>query len=647
VIKDLRAADPDSVGPYRLLGRLGTGGMGQVYLARSPGGRLVAIKLIRPELAEERGFRSRFASEVAAARNVSGLFTAGVVDADPEAELPWMATVYVPGPSLADAVEDEGPLPLKSVLSLAAGLAEALVAIHGVGLVHRDLKPSNVLLAADGPRVIDFGISRAAERSMLTTTGVILGSPGFMSPEQAQGTRQIGRPSDMFSLGAVLVYAATGNGPFGGGPTPALLYRVVNQDPDLDQVPPRIRPLIQRCLAKDPASRPTPADLLDELGDVAGVLLEEWLPETVTKTIHRYVPTVPTPPDLVAAVPPEQTLPSAPSEPLPAEPRTETSDQLPEPALTPVETAEESETLAPPGAAPGIQLTEAFPKRGDISADITRGTQVGAVAAAEPPEPEGEVEPSAPAEPKSEPQPAPAPLAVSADDLSPVLPVPAVDRLRRRRWAVAATAAAVVIAVVGGLLAALSPGSPPKVAEGATGPVPSVIRTTAHLAATHAHTIAPSTTPASPKKKPAANSKRTHPAAKATTPQARVTTQPPPATTPPPATASPSPSTRLQTGPQEIASYSGASTVNCSQYGSVYSKSGGSGVSYSFVNDSDEGIQVWYFTSDGSSTPEATLGPGGSISPSVTTGQYWLVTNSAGGCISIFDINGSGEVVTS
>src|SRR6202042_1551291 len=173
--------------------------MGQVYLAKSPGGRLVAIKLIRPELAEERGFRSRFSSEISAAKNVSGIYTAAVVDADADTDLPWMATVYVPGPSLTDAVEDNGPLPVKSVLALAAGLAEALQAIHRAGLVHRDLKPSNVLLATDGPRVIDFGISLALERSTATTTGMVLGSPGFMSPEQAMG-EQVGQPSDVFSL---------------------------------------------------------------------------------------------------------------------------------------------------------------------------------------------------------------------------------------------------------------------------------------------------------------------------------------------------------------------------------------------------------------------------------------------------------------
>jgi len=295
VIKDLKSGDPASVGPYRLLGRLGAGGMGQVYLAKSPGGRLVAIKLIRPELAEERGFRSRFASEISAARNVSGIYTAAVVDADSEAELPWMATVYVPGPSLTDAVEDNGPLPVESVLALAAGLAEALQAIHRAGLVHRDLKPSNVLLASDGPRVIDFGISLALERSMMTATGMVMGSPGFMSPEQARGQREVGAPTDVFSFGAVLAFAVTGNSPFGAGPTPALLYRVVNETPDLTAVPARLGPLVEQCLAKDPASRPTPAEILASLSDDVGVLTGEWLPPAIAESMSRYRPTVQTP----------------------------------------------------------------------------------------------------------------------------------------------------------------------------------------------------------------------------------------------------------------------------------------------------------------------------------------------------------------
>ena len=262
----LRPADPGRVGPYRVLRLLGSGGMGKVYLGRSPGGRAVAIKVIRPELAEKHGFRVRFAREVAAARGVSGVFTAAVVDADPDADTPWMATAYVDGPSLADAVEENGPLPPEAVLSLAAGLAEGLQAIHRAGLVHRDLKPSNVLLASDGPRVIDFGISWAGEGLRLTDAGAVVGSPGFVSPEQARG-REVVPASDVFSLGAVLVYAATGDGPFGDGPTQALMYRVVHEPPDLSGLPPSLRHLIEACLEKEPGFRPTVEQLLDRLAD--------------------------------------------------------------------------------------------------------------------------------------------------------------------------------------------------------------------------------------------------------------------------------------------------------------------------------------------------------------------------------------------
>src|ERR1700722_4227915 len=254
--EDLLPFDPEWVGPYRLLGRLGAGGMGGVYLGRSPGGRLVAVKVIRPELAADQGFRTRFAREAAAARTVSGIFTAPVVDADTEAPQPWLATAYVPGPSLAEAVDQRGPLPPGVVLTLGAGLTEGLQAIHAAGLVHRDLKPSNVLLADDGPRVIDFGISRAAEATALTRTGLVVGSPGFMSPEQATGD-EVGPPSDMFCLGAVLTFAATGHGPFGTGSTAALIYRIVHGPPMLDGVPAEIRTVAERCLAKDPGERPT------------------------------------------------------------------------------------------------------------------------------------------------------------------------------------------------------------------------------------------------------------------------------------------------------------------------------------------------------------------------------------------------------
>lgn len=257
----LGAGDPDRVGPYRVVGRLGAGGMGRVYLARSKGGRAVAVKVVRPELAEDREFRQRFAREVAAARRVNGVFTAGVVDADPDADPPWLATAYVPGISLDTAVAQHGAWQAGPVTTLAAGLAEALEAIHAAGLVHRDLKPSNVLLAADGPRVIDFGISTATEASAITRTGVVIGTPGFMSPEQLTG-EPVGPASDVFALGAVLAFTASGSGPFGTGSAQGLMYRIVHGDPDLDAVPGPIRGLVGRCLAKRPGDRPTVDALL-------------------------------------------------------------------------------------------------------------------------------------------------------------------------------------------------------------------------------------------------------------------------------------------------------------------------------------------------------------------------------------------------
>jgi serine/threonine protein kinase len=274
-VRGLQAGDPQRVGPYRIIGRLGAGGMGVVFAGRSEGGRLVAVKIVRSELADDPNFRVRFSREVAAARSVSGLFTAPVVDADLDGPVPWLATAYVAGPSLAEAVRAHGPLPVPSLLGLAAGLAEGLRAIHRAGLVHRDLKPANVLLAEDGPRVIDFGISRAAEATALTSADLVIGSPGFMSPEQAEG-RLVGPESDVFSLGAVVAFAAAGQGPFGTGSVAALVYRVVHDSPDLSGIPEPIGSLVGRCLAKDPVQRPTTAELLAELDGAD--LTAGWLP---------------------------------------------------------------------------------------------------------------------------------------------------------------------------------------------------------------------------------------------------------------------------------------------------------------------------------------------------------------------------------
>ncbi|CUU60306.1 Serine/threonine protein kinase [Parafrankia irregularis] len=263
-MESLRTDDPVRIGPYQVVGRLGAGGMGRVYLGRTAAGRLAAVKVIRPELADSPDFRARFAREVAAARAVGGRHTAAVIDADLDTTSPWLATAYVSGLSLAVTVTRHGPLQEAALTTLAAGLAEALIAIHDAGIVHRDLKPSNVMLAVDGPKVIDFGVSRAADASVLTRTGAVIGSPGFMSPEQMTGA-EAGAPSDVFSLGALVAYAATGREPFGVGPTPAQVYRVVHAEPDLDGIPGTLRGIVADCLAKEQAARPTPRALLERL----------------------------------------------------------------------------------------------------------------------------------------------------------------------------------------------------------------------------------------------------------------------------------------------------------------------------------------------------------------------------------------------
>ncbi|WP_225652986.1 protein kinase domain-containing protein [Streptomyces pseudogriseolus] len=261
----LRKDDPKSVGGYRLLDRLGAGGMGAVYRGRSRSGREVAVKVVHAQYAENPVFRTRFRQEIAAVRKVSGVFTAPVVDADPDAERPWMATQYVPGPSLAARIRDEGPLNRTELRRLALGLVEALRDIHRAGVVHRDLKPANVLMADDGPRVIDFGISRAAENhNTLTETGQMIGTPPFMSPEQLTDARSVGPASDVFSLGALIVFAATGRGPFDADSPYLTAYQVVHDAPVLDDVPDALRPVLARCLAKDPKERPEPGFLAAE-----------------------------------------------------------------------------------------------------------------------------------------------------------------------------------------------------------------------------------------------------------------------------------------------------------------------------------------------------------------------------------------------
>ncbi|MFC6011579.1 serine/threonine-protein kinase [Nocardia lasii] len=275
--------DPRRIGDYRLLGILGAGGMGKVYLGRNSGGRTVAVKVIRPDLIDPE-FRARFRREVTAAQRVGGAFTAPVLDADVDAESPWLATGYVAGISLTDAVSQFGAFPEPALLALAHGLAEALVAVHAAGIIHRDLKPSNVMLAIDGPKVIDFGIARVLEDSALTTTGKFLGSPGFMCPEQVSG-ENLGPAGDVFALGGVLTFAAAGHGPFGTAEIMQMLWRIVHEEPRLEAVPAALVPLVSACLAKDPAARPTTHEVLAELARLGAPERTGWLPPQVVQLI--------------------------------------------------------------------------------------------------------------------------------------------------------------------------------------------------------------------------------------------------------------------------------------------------------------------------------------------------------------------------
>ncbi|MFF3938177.1 protein kinase domain-containing protein [Streptomyces phaeofaciens] len=260
---------PEYAGHYRLESGLGSGGMGVVHLARSTSGMKVAVKVVHAEFARDPEFRGRFRQEVGAARKVSGAFTAPVVDADPEAERPWMATLFIPGPTLAEQVKRNGPMGTGELRRLMAGLAEALRDIHRVGVVHRDLKPSNVLLAEDGPKVIDFGISRPKDSELRTETGKLIGTPPFMAPEQFRRPREVGPAADIFALGSVMVHAATGRGPFDSDSPYVVAYQVVHDEPDLTGVPENLAPLVRRCLAKEPEDRPTPDELMRELRSVA------------------------------------------------------------------------------------------------------------------------------------------------------------------------------------------------------------------------------------------------------------------------------------------------------------------------------------------------------------------------------------------
>ncbi|MEU9146997.1 protein kinase [Streptomyces sp. NPDC048349] len=264
----LRREDPRVVGSFRLHRRLGAGGMGVVYLGSDRRGQRVALKVIRPDLAEDQEFRSRFAREVSAARRIRGGCTARLVAADLEAERPWFATQYVPGPSLHDKVAEEGPLTAAQIAAIGAALSEGLVAVHEAGVVHRDLKPSNILLSPKGPRIIDFGIAWATGASTLTHVGTAVGSPGFLAPEQVRGAA-VTPATDVFALGATLAYAATADSPFGHGSSEVMLYRVVHEEPHLVGVPDALAPLVRACLAKDPEERPSTLQLSMRLKEIA------------------------------------------------------------------------------------------------------------------------------------------------------------------------------------------------------------------------------------------------------------------------------------------------------------------------------------------------------------------------------------------
>ncbi|MEU9855395.1 bifunctional serine/threonine-protein kinase/ABC transporter substrate-binding protein [Streptomyces sp. NPDC047974] len=309
-MRPLHRSDPSAVAGHRLLGRLGAGGMGVVYLARTPGGALAAVKVIRAEHAADPAFRERFRREARTAERITGRWVVRVLGADPEAREPWLATEYVPGPSLAEAVALHGPLPEPAVRAFGARLADALADLHAAGLVHRDVKPANVLLALDGPRLIDFGIARTAGATALTATDAMIGTPGFLAPEQARaaGAGEVGPPADVFALGCVLAYVLTGERPFGTGTVAAVVYRTVHQEPELDAVPASLRPLVAACLAKDPDARPTAGAVRDALGGTGGptgALLPAGLPALIAERSARVLDLpVPEPTALVPAEPP-------------------------------------------------------------------------------------------------------------------------------------------------------------------------------------------------------------------------------------------------------------------------------------------------------------------------------------------------------
>jgi eukaryotic-like serine/threonine-protein kinase len=592
VLNELQPGDPAQIGPYKLTAVLGAGGMGRVYLGWSAGGRPVAVKVIRAELAADAEFRARFRREVAAARTMNGVHTAPLVDADLDGPVPWLATAYVSGPSLAEAVTSYGSLPTSSLLGLAAGLAEALTAIHAAGLVHRDLKPSNVLLAPDGPRVIDFGISRAADTTSLTNTGQSMGSPGYLSPEQAIG-KLVGPPTDIFSLGAVLTFAASGDGPFGEGSLPALVYRVVHEAPTLDGVPAELRDLIQRCLAKEPGDRPTASELLSDLAAVRPGA--EWLPDQLGAALAGFA---------VAALP---------------------------------RTGPASVSAAGPVTRPPFERT------------ATSWAAANAAPPAVPPEPRT-------------PPPGSGPVRPSRSRLlrrGVVVPVASVV-------AVLAAAVVALVAILGGPGANGLPG---------TGPTESVspLAASGHLLVSDAPTSKPaagSSTPAGARQSAAGNPQSAaQPNAAAAAAPAVTVTQAAPAqaapktsgpsrdvvvtvpttaspapvtpTTPVPTTseASPTPTPTATITPFQEIHYSGASTVSCSEDGTVASGPALVHVSLVVTNNTSTTIEVYWINLSRTLVLNADLLPGQTETFATDEGDYWMISRSTGACFDIFLLN--------
>ncbi|MDT0548567.1 serine/threonine protein kinase [Streptomyces lonegramiae] len=468
-MEDLGADDPRWIGEYRLIRRLGAGGMGRVFLAHSPRGRTVAVKLVQTELAQQAEFRRRFKQEVRAAQRVGGEWTAPVLDADTEAATPWVATGYIAGPSLHAIVTESGPLPERSVRILGNGLTRALQSIHGANLIHRDLKPSNVMITIDGPRVIDFGIARALETitdGVLTRSGAVVGSPGFMSPEQVRGER-VSPSSDVFCLGSVLAFAAIGRQPFGttDSGVHAVMYRIAQEEPDLQGLPDGLRELVTDCLRKDPAARPTLEQLLERTAEPEGAdgADEPWLPGSLVAQLGRHAvqlldaetpasplsPGVPAPPTIPPAGPPafppaKPTVPAPPATPptaslsatsfplAPAEPPTPPPPTNPPPAGAPAQAAPPAAPATPPATPPAAPPTvpPAMPAAPPVAPAAAAPQtpqppavppQAEAPGASPVPEPRAEnaatpqaPEPAAPAEPAQTAGPGPAPGAAPA-----------------------------------------------------------------------------------------------------------------------------------------------------------------------------------------------------------------------------------------